>query len=148
EAPGLALHDFQEAIRLDPKNGDAFNGRGYAQAKLKQYGPAVTDTEKALMLGPPTDSRTAYVAARTYALAAAGRQDSARVRDMYEDRALELLRLALERKPTQERARFWQDPVLKDNALEGLHGKVEFDRLTKRFLAGKVRGAASSSSQK
>jgi eukaryotic-like serine/threonine-protein kinase len=139
EAPGLALHDFQKALELDPNNADAYTGRGYALAKLHQYRPAVVDASRAMTLAPSADHRLAYNAARVYALVAVGMQSSAQVRHNYEERALELLRLALERLPSSERAHFWQDPVLKDNALRDLQGTTEFMHLTTRYLAEKAR---------
>ena len=36
DAPKLALRDFELAIELDPKNGDAYNGRGFA---AREHGP-------------------------------------------------------------------------------------------------------------
>ena len=37
DAPKLALRDFELAIELDPKNGDAYSGRGFARAKLGRH---------------------------------------------------------------------------------------------------------------
>jgi tetratricopeptide (TPR) repeat protein len=77
----LALLDFEWAIRLDPQNGDAYNGRGFVRLKLGQ-GPevavadaekaletAVADAEEALRLGPETPEML-YNTARIFALAA------------------------------------------------------------------------------
>ena len=41
DAPKLALRDFELAIELDPKNGDAYCGRGFARAKLGRHREAV-----------------------------------------------------------------------------------------------------------
>ncbi len=49
EAPLLALHDFEEAIQLQPDPGDTYNGRGYARVKLGQLREAISDAEA----GPP-----------------------------------------------------------------------------------------------
>ncbi len=68
DAPALALHDFEEAIRLDPSVGDAFNGRGLARLRLGEYREAVADAERAISLGQPT-ADLYYKAARVYALA-------------------------------------------------------------------------------
>ena len=56
DAPKLALRDFELAIELDPKNADAYNGRGFARAKLGQHREAVQDAAEALRLGPPSAS--------------------------------------------------------------------------------------------
>ena len=53
DAPQLALHDFEAAIRLEATNGDAYNGRGYARLRLGEHRQAVADAEKALSLGEP-----------------------------------------------------------------------------------------------
>jgi eukaryotic-like serine/threonine-protein kinase len=53
EASKLALRDFEEAIKLDPKNGDLHNGRGFARVLLGDYKGAVADVEEALLLGIP-----------------------------------------------------------------------------------------------
>src|SRR5262249_46390760 len=66
EAWWPALDNFDAAIELDPRNGDAYNGRGYARVKLGQYREAVEDAEKAVKLGPDDDPRIAIGAARIY----------------------------------------------------------------------------------
>ena len=48
DAPQLALHDFEAAIRLDATSGDAYNGRGSARLRLGEHRQAVADAEKAL----------------------------------------------------------------------------------------------------
>ena len=69
DAPRLALHDFEAAIRLDPTNADDYNGRGSARLRFGEHREAVADAEKALSLGKP-DPQLYYHAARVYALAA------------------------------------------------------------------------------
>jgi serine/threonine protein kinase/Tfp pilus assembly protein PilF len=145
EAHGLALHDFVEAIQLDPNNGDAFNGRGYARAKLRQYPLAREDAEKALELTrktnadaekglelPPKTYRTFYNAARIYAVVAAAEIDP-RTRSRYEERALDLLGAAVQQQGPGERARFWRETVLQDSALQVLRGHRDFRRLTEEL---------------
>ena len=41
DAPKLALRDFELAIELDPKNGDAYNGRGFVRASLGRHREAI-----------------------------------------------------------------------------------------------------------
>src|SRR5262249_6927057 len=43
DAPTLAQRDFQLAIELDPKNGDAYNGRGFVLATQGQVREALRD---------------------------------------------------------------------------------------------------------
>ncbi len=46
DAPKLALRDFELAIELDSKNGDAYNGRGFAQARLGRHREALLDAAR------------------------------------------------------------------------------------------------------
>ena len=66
DAPKLALRDFELAIELDPKNGDAYNGRGFVRASLGRHREAIQDAAEALRHGP-TSPRLLYNAARIYA---------------------------------------------------------------------------------
>ena len=52
EAPGLALRDFDEAVRLNPANVDAYVGRGLARVSLGQTEDAVADADEALRRDP------------------------------------------------------------------------------------------------
>src|ERR1700733_1931868 len=47
-----AIHDFGEAIRLDPSYPDAFNFRGVALAGKGQFEQAITDFDQAIRLDP------------------------------------------------------------------------------------------------
>src|SRR5262249_28664543 len=104
ESPTPALHDFQAAIDLDPANGDAYSGPGYARVRLGRYRRGVADAEKALACGPEQNPRLLCSAARVFAQAV-GRIDAERdrpglqtleERSGYQDRALQLLRRAVE----------------------------------------------------
>ena len=44
--------DFNEAIRLDPKDATGFAGRGYAYTEKKDYDRAIADLEASLSLNP------------------------------------------------------------------------------------------------
>jgi len=127
DAPGLALHDFEEAIRRDHSDSDAYNGRGFARLRLGEHRQSVADAEKALSLGKPA-ARDLYNAARTYALAAI--IAAAEVRKtgshgvtlvtQYQDRGVKLLREAMQDLPAGERASFWRDVVQTDPTLSKL----------------------------
>jgi serine/threonine protein kinase/Tfp pilus assembly protein PilF len=52
QAKSLALADFDEAIRLNPENGDSYNGRGFARVLMGQVDSAVADAEQAVQRGP------------------------------------------------------------------------------------------------
>jgi tetratricopeptide (TPR) repeat protein len=140
ETPKLALADFREAIRLDSSNGDAYNGRGFAQAQLGLYREAVADAVSALRLSAPS-TRTHYRAARIYAQAAgvvgASKRESASSRRSmqveYQDRALGLLQSSLYLLPDRsQRTRFWEE-VLKDPALNSIRETPGFARLAQEF---------------
>jgi tetratricopeptide (TPR) repeat protein len=142
ETPKLALVDFREAIRLDSSNGDAYNGRGFAQAQLGLYREAVADAVSALRLSAPS-ARTHYMAARIYAQAAgavaASKQEGAWSRRSlqleYRERALALLQSSMSLLPDRsQRARFWEE-VDKDPALNSIRQTPEFARLAKEFSA-------------
>src|SRR5206468_220256 len=48
DAPKLALRDFELAIELDPKNGDAYNGRGIVRAGQARFRDAANDADEAV----------------------------------------------------------------------------------------------------
>jgi serine/threonine protein kinase/tetratricopeptide (TPR) repeat protein len=131
DAPRLALHDFEAAIRLDPASGDAYNGRGAARLRLGEYREAVADAERALTSGEPTAQRF-YNAARVYALAAvtaaaevrkAGRESVSLVAK-YQDRAVALVIEAVNRRPAAEQSSFINDVVLADPELRTLRRRI------------------------
>ena len=62
----LALRDFELAIELDPKDSEAYNGRGFVRASLGRHREAMQDAAEALRHGP-TSPRLLYNAARIYA---------------------------------------------------------------------------------
>jgi tetratricopeptide (TPR) repeat protein len=48
----IAIGDFNEAIRLDPKFENAYNNRGYAWTEKKEYDKAIADFNEAIRLDP------------------------------------------------------------------------------------------------
>ncbi len=140
EAPLLAWHDFEEAIRLQPDLGDTYNGRGYARVKLGRLRDAISDAEEALRRGPQTD-RLHYNAARIYAQAA-GRVDAeggprnrrrAATRSGYENRAVALVHQALGLHSAVERRAFWRRFVEADGALNPIRRNPGFARLAAEY---------------
>jgi tetratricopeptide (TPR) repeat protein len=129
-APKLALADFEEALRLNPEAGDAYNGRGNARARLGQGREAVRDAEQALRLGPLT-ARMLHNAATVYAQAAAGAAGDTERRD-YQGRALDLLRDAAAAVPDDRRARFWEEQIERDPDLEPVRGLARFREMVPR----------------
>src|ERR1700733_890271 len=47
-----AIADFNEAIRLEPKNADAYNGRSLVWLDKKDYDKAIADSNEAIRLDP------------------------------------------------------------------------------------------------
>jgi serine/threonine protein kinase/tetratricopeptide (TPR) repeat protein len=138
----LALRDFEAAIKHDPNNGHAWNGRGYALARLGRYAEGVTDAREAVRLGPKT-SHTYYNAARVFAQAAIAVEREAdrpsepreQLAVQYRDEAVDRLTDALYSLPDDEaRARFWQNTVRLDSALmQPLRRSPRFVTLAARY---------------
>jgi serine/threonine protein kinase/tetratricopeptide (TPR) repeat protein len=126
DAPKLAQRDFELAIELDPKNGDAYNGRGMAKAKLGQYREAATDAAEALRLGP-TSPRLYYNAARI----------CAQCPGPYARRALDHLQQALRLLSADERRDFWATHIEKDQSLAVLRHHPSFVRMASDLTRGK-----------
>jgi hypothetical protein len=96
----------------------------------------VVDAEAALRAGPAA-ARPSYNAARVYAQAAGRALDAPRA-DLravarHEQRAVALLRQAMDRLPAAERDRFWHDMVANDPALRVLRRAVAFQPLAAEF---------------
>ncbi len=126
DAPKLAERDFNLAIELDSRNGDAFNGRGFVRAGLGRHREAIEDAALALRHGPAT-SRLYYNAARIYAQCPVS----------YRDRAIALLRQSLSLLPPQERRAFWTNHARADSALASLRRNPSFTNLINELPEGK-----------
>jgi serine/threonine protein kinase/Flp pilus assembly protein TadD len=133
KSPQLALLDFDDAIRLDPNNGDAYSGRGAARvklgAKLSHYQEAVADAEKAIYHGGKNDPRIRWEAARIYAQAVAKlesdrNRQTVRLSGQYRERALRLLREAVHLTPANERETFMRKYIQADPDLSEFAGRV------------------------
>ena len=140
EAPRSALRDFEEAVKLDRKNGDAYAGRGYAHIRSGHLKQAVADAEEALLHGQQT-RRHLYNVARIYAQAAGrvsgdARQPYQRNRDnrsAYEERAVGLIRKALSNIAANQRAAFWRDYIETDAAFNPIRRSDEFSQLAAKY---------------
>ena len=122
DSPKLAERDFQLAIDLDPKNGDAYNGRGFVEATQGKKREAIRDADEAVRQGPPS-AHLLYNACRIYA----------RCGSAYEARTIELLRQALALLPSGQRSPFWATNVRKDAALQLLRRSPKFSQLEAEF---------------
>ena len=98
---------------------------------LGDYRAAIAEAEESLR-HDPRSARRAYNAARIYAQAAiaaaaeVGEKGRLAVTlvDRYQDRAVALVKLALERTPAERRAAFWQGQVAADPALRPLQRRL------------------------
>jgi tetratricopeptide (TPR) repeat protein len=118
EAPKLALRDFELAIELDAKNGDAYNGRAFVLASQGKTREAARDAEEAVRQGPKSP-RLLYNAARVHALCGGAN----------EPRAVELIGRAVEMLPGSERPAFWEKYVRADPVLDVLRRYDQFRQL-------------------
>ena len=136
DAPKLALRDFELAIELDSKNGDAYNGRGFARASLGRHREAIQDAAEALRFGP-SSPRLLYNAARIYA----------QCPGPCPQRALELIQQALSLLPADERRAFWSTHIRTDAAMAALRRYPLFVRLDAELSHGEVIHACSRTSR-
>ena len=118
DAPKLALRDFELAIELDPKSGDAYSGRGFVRASMGRHREAIQDAAEALRLGP-TSPRLIYNAARIHA----------QCPGLGPQRALELIQQALSMLPEEDRRAFWSAHIRADSAMAALRRYPLFARL-------------------
>ncbi|MBY0523850.1 MAG: protein kinase [Gemmataceae bacterium] len=141
DAPRLALTDFERVIRLVPDSADALNGRGFARARLGQYRAGVQDAEAAVRLGVRPDSRSSYHSARIFAQAvlqaeldpALQNPQGRETRLQYQDRAVNLLRQALNALPAPHRAAFWWGTVQADPALAPVRRHAGYRELAETY---------------
>ena len=139
----LALKDFEDAIRLDDKNAEAYTGRGLVRVWLGQHAQGLADASAALLHGRPATARLLWNAAHIYAQLAdrlavqpGSRNDRAVAR--YQDTAVELLERALVRTPEPQQAGFWQKHIASDILLKPLHSQRPFQGSGARVQQGKV----------
>lgn len=119
QLPKLARPDFEEAIRLDGSNADAYAGRGEAQLRLRELRGALADAGHAADLGKG-DPTVLYRVARIFAQAAHLKRDLKLEYEQYWNRAAGLLGDALRLLRTEgKRAAFWRETVRPDSASPG-----------------------------
>jgi hypothetical protein len=123
-----ARDDFDAALRLNPKDGDALAGRGMVlvlRGRPADVAGATAAAERSLRSGSPTSRRLMacvhiYTRAAGLLEAAPRRPADDPPAARYRLRALGLLRQALELVPEKERATFWRERVLGDPVLKPL----------------------------
>src|SRR5262249_46731127 len=125
-------------IRLDRRQGDAFNGRGYARLKAgknrEDWVAGIDDAETAVRLGPETP-RLFLDAARIYAQALARIQEQGQEwpsleRREHERRAVDLVRKAL---TSNSLSLAQKQDIVQDAALMPLRSIPEFRDLARAY---------------
>jgi tetratricopeptide (TPR) repeat protein len=131
-----ALNDFEKALALNAAYGDAYTGRGLARVMLGRYRQAVQDAEEAHRRKPSTPEMAHNVAcifAQAAGRVVADAKEPAReeLARQYRTAAVQALRdaLALVRPP--ERARFWNEKMLPDSALDPIRDCPELRQLVR-----------------
>jgi tetratricopeptide (TPR) repeat protein len=143
QAPHLALPDFDEALTHLPADAsdkaprtDVLLGRADALIKLDRVPEALDAATAAMQAGGDVKPRVYYNAARVYAQASAkldGAADRAREAVMYQNRAVALLRQAVEQTPTAEREDFWKRYVGADASLALLRNRADMTELAAHY---------------
>jgi tetratricopeptide (TPR) repeat protein len=133
----LALLDFEEAIRLDRACVLGYIGRGYVRAQHGQYQDAITDAEIARQLEPKSPEglfNLACVFAQAAGRVAADSQQPDRepLTGRCQERAVELLRKALDRLPNEGRLPFWRENAA-DPDLGPIRASPGFKRLEEHY---------------
>jgi tetratricopeptide (TPR) repeat protein len=133
-----ALADFEEAIRRDGKNTDAYIGRGLCRVMVGDYRAAVADADSTFRQHPSSPEMVHNIAC-IFALAAGKVQADPEAKDkktlvsQFRERAVEAIRRALAMVPPDERPAFWRDKVMPDTALDPIRACEEFKKLAKEY---------------
>jgi tetratricopeptide (TPR) repeat protein len=140
----LALADFEDVLRSDRHNAEAYLGRGNALILLRPVQEAIADVTEGLRLAEagPASPRLLCQAARVYAQATgqvrAAASNEARKPDKslpFQDRAVALLRQALHAVPPNEQAAFWREHIASDVALAAIWRSQGYLQLQANFAA-------------
>ena len=126
-----ANRDFDQALRLNPENADAYVGRGLARVMLGTHREAVADADDALRRQPRTPEMMHNVAC-IFALAAAcaeknlADKETPALTARCRERALEAVRQTLAMVPPAERSVFWREKIAPDPALDSIRNLKGF----------------------
>jgi serine/threonine protein kinase/Tfp pilus assembly protein PilF len=159
----LALRDFDDAIRLDPRRSDAYIGRGLARVMLGDYRRAVADAAVVQQRQKKPDTPVmmhnlaclfAQAVARVKADTQQEQEQRAALEARYRRQAIEALRQALLMLPRDQRLAFWQDQMRPDRALDPIRTSAAFSRFDQQVRTeysaageqGKNEGTSSSPS--
>ena len=146
----FAWDDFEEAIQLAPKAGEAYTGRALLHARQGRPKQAIADVETALYHGPKTH-RLFWNASHVYAqLAAQLAADPAAqtplgrlARTQHQNKSVEMLEKAVEDLSAAQQIAFWNTYVAADKMLNPVRDTPRF-----RSLERKIREAQSEQAPK
>jgi tetratricopeptide (TPR) repeat protein len=131
----LARRDFDAALQLEPTDIDALSGRGFARVCLGERPAGLKDADAALANGQGTPEQMAELLIRTactYARAAG--QPTGRSVSEWQERAVDLVRSALEKIPQARRLKFWQVYVANEPELRSILDLNEMRELKRRYV--------------
>lgn len=134
----LAGVDFEQAIRLNPNDAEAYMGRGLVRVTLKQYRDAVEDANLSLRKQPKTPEAMQNVGC-IFALAAVladrdtDRPDHQADAEKFRNQAVEVLQKSLDLLPASERAGYLREKILTDTALDSIRHFPDFKRLLEKY---------------
>jgi serine/threonine protein kinase/tetratricopeptide (TPR) repeat protein len=134
-----ALKDFKAALRLDPRQTHALCGQAHTLLSEGRVRDGLADGEKALKLGPKNEQLLLDVAclfSRGAGIVIAGYGGPGMVKiDAYQfqDRAVQLLREALEQVPATRRAAFWRENIAAERALDPIRRSDGMRRLELQY---------------
>ena len=132
EASRPALADFDTALTLDKTLTDALRGRAMALVLHGRMSEA-EELAEALLKQGPTTSELLFQVACIYGLAVGQRSVEGNAL-RYHDRALDLLRTAMEKIPNEtEKRAFWVNKVEKTPALVPIRGTAGMRQLTQLY---------------
>lgn len=147
DVPSLALKDFEESIRLDGKNGEAYAGRGLIRVRNGKIKEALTDAESAARHGPETARLLwnishiyAQIVGRLAADPAEKTNEQRRLLSLYVNEGVKVLRQALETLPAPERPAFWQQYIARDAFLNPIRNSDGFFALEMEYGGRKGEG--------
>ena len=133
------MSDFEEAIRLDARNAEAYAGRGLIRARMGEHSAALADANRASRLGSPGMARLHWNIAHIYAqlvrdldVNRPNERDGA-LRTTYANQALDMLKKSLNAIPEAERFTFWSKHIQNDGWLKPLEGITGYEELRRLY---------------
>jgi tetratricopeptide (TPR) repeat protein len=135
---GMARRDFEKALSLNRENSHARSGLGLVHARLDHPAAAHAVAVQALQDEPapvPLLLNVAHIYAQLARHAAAKDPRNGTTRRIFQEKAIGLLRRAMDLTEAPARVGFWQNMVRGDRDLHApLYGHPEYDRLDRVYF--------------